>query len=80
MSFDPNQVGLFLWAKVPNVVQSTNNFIDEILHTAHVFITPGSVFGTNGDRYVRLSLCSSKETFESALERIVESKKLKLAV
>lgn len=75
-----NQVGMFIWAKVPEHILSSRKFIDEILHKTHVFLTPGEVFGTNGDRYVRLSLCSTKQDFELAIERILKWKAKELSL
>jgi len=77
-SIAKNQVGMFIWAKVPPGILDTHELIDDLLHNAHVFITPGEVFGSNGLRYIRLSLCSDKETFEKALERITEWQEKKL--
>lgn len=65
-----DQVGMFLWAKVPGAVGETHKFIDKLLHEAHVFLTPGDVFGSNGERYVRLSLCSPIEDYQEAIKRI----------
>lgn len=62
--------GMFVWARIPENVQSSEELTDQILSQAHVFITPGSVFGTNGNRYLRISLCSSEEVLKNALERI----------
>ncbi len=77
----PNQVGMFVWAKVPDSVNHTHELIDDLLHNAHVFITPGEVFGTNGQRFIRLSLCSDEKVFAEALSRIKlwQQKKLQLA-
>ena len=68
--YDPKQVGLFVWAKVPDSVESVEQFVDDILFKNDVFITPGFIFGSNGNRYVRASLCAPKETCEEALKRI----------
>jgi aspartate/methionine/tyrosine aminotransferase len=70
VEYDSKSVGMFLWAKVPESIESVEKFIDNILHKANVFITPGFIFGTNGDRYIRASLCASKETIKEALIRI----------
>lgn len=64
-----DQSGMFLWAKIPNGRQS-EEFIDEILQGTKVFITPGTVFGSNGEGFVRISLCSSQEMFNQALSRL----------
>ena len=69
-TYNPKQVGLFVWAKVPDEVESVEKFVDNILYKADVFITPGFIFGTNGGRYVRASLCGTKESCAEALERI----------
>jgi LL-diaminopimelate aminotransferase len=68
--YDRHQVGLFVWGKLPESVSSSKAFIDEILYGAHVFITPGVIFGSNGEGYVRISLGSSAEKMEQAYERI----------
>jgi aspartate/methionine/tyrosine aminotransferase len=54
--YDENQVGMFLWGKIPDSEKSGEALADKVLYDAHVFITPGSVFGSAGDRYVRFSL------------------------
>ncbi len=69
-SFDPQQVGLFVWAKVPKNVDSVETWTDEILDKAEVFITPGFIFGSAGEKYVRISLCSSVERLREASKRI----------
>ncbi|MEM1325482.1 MAG: aminotransferase class I/II-fold pyridoxal phosphate-dependent enzyme [Bacteroidota bacterium] len=72
--YDRNQVGLFVWAKIPNAYKDSYQLADEILHNANVFITPGGIFGTNGEQYVRVSLCGSLEKFETAIQRIQQLK------
>lgn len=69
-SFNTDQVGLFLWGKIPNTYSNVEQFADKILKEAKVFITPGTIFGSNGRRYIRLSLCCSEERLKVALERI----------
>lgn len=71
-SFNKNQVGLFVWAKIPSDVSSSKSLINGILKHAHVFITPGSIFGSNGDRYIRISLGSSAKLITEAYERIAD--------
>jgi aspartate/methionine/tyrosine aminotransferase len=66
------QEGLFLWAKLPEGVGNTEPFIDWILHETGVFLTPGFIFGSGGEGYVRISLCASEGRFEQAIERIRE--------
>jgi aspartate/methionine/tyrosine aminotransferase len=67
--FPTKQAGMFLWAKIPDGRRS-EEFVDEILQGSNVFITPGTVFGTNGEGYIRISLCSNKEMFNNALKRL----------
>lgn len=70
--YDKAQVGLFVWGKLPEEAPESKEFIDSILQEARVFITPGSIFGSNGDRFVRISLGSSAEKIEAAYKRIKE--------
>ncbi len=74
-SYDKSQVGLFLWGKIAEDEESAEKVCDKILDDARVFVTPGFVFGSRGDRYVRISLCATEERMQEALERIRESKK-----
>jgi len=71
--YEEDRAGLFVWAKV-NTDKSVATFCDEILYGAQVFITPGHIFGTNGEGYIRISLCSSEAILTEALERILKSK------
>ncbi len=73
-SFDESQVGLFLWGRIADGDESSEVVCDRILDDARVFITPGFIFGSQGDRYVRISLCATRERMEEALERIKISK------
>ncbi len=68
--FDASQVGMFLWGRIPEKYQSCEELTEKVLHEARVFITPGFIFGSNGDRYVRISLCAKEEKMEEALNRI----------
>ena len=68
--FDPEQSGLFLWGRIPNDAASSEALADNILYNARVFITPGFIFGSNGDRYIRISLCATEEKMNEALNRI----------
>ena len=70
-TYSQDQVGMFVWAKVSTNHPSGFALSDEILEKAKVFITPGGIFGNAGDGYVRISLCSKKEVFEEAIERII---------
>ena len=69
-TFDPAQTGLFLWGKIPAQYSDAMELTEQLLHERHVFITPGSVFGNNGKRYIRVSLCASEELLDAALKRI----------
>lgn len=71
-TFDKSQRGLFLWGRVPESVDNVESFTDRILYDAHVFITPGFIFGDNGKRYIRISLCATPERLNEALNRISE--------
>lgn len=67
-TYDENSIGLFVWAKIPKG-RSSEEITDEILYTKDVFITPGTVFGSQGEGYIRFSLCVSKEVINQALSR-----------
>ncbi len=68
--FDKNQKGMFLWGKIPDQEKNGEATADRLLNEAHIFLTPGFIFGKNGDRYIRISLCCKKEQLEEALTRI----------
>ena len=70
--FDENQVGLFVWAKIPTYEKGSKELIDEILAQARVFITPGAIFGSNGERYIRISLGSPAAKIKEAYERVAD--------
>ena len=72
-SYDKNQVGMFLWGKIPEGIQNVEDLTERVLHEARVFITPGFIFGSNGERYIRISLCAKEEKIQQALERIKRS-------
>lgn len=69
-TYDRNQVGMFLWGRIPNHYTDCEQLTERILNDAKVFITPGFIFGSNGQRYVRISLCANKEKMQQALERV----------
>ena len=73
-SFDPRQGGLVLWGKIADDMESAEAVSDMLLYDARVFITPGFIFGSNGNRYIRISLCATEEKMNEALERIIEMK------
>ncbi len=68
--FDPSQVGMFLWGKIPENYSDVEELTEKVLHKGRVFITPGFIFGSNGKRYIRISLCANEEKLAEALERI----------
>ncbi|UZO80980.1 aminotransferase class I/II-fold pyridoxal phosphate-dependent enzyme [Aquimarina sp. ERC-38] len=73
-SYDKNATGMFVWAKLPGNNADDVSFIDNILYRNDVFITPGSIFGSNGKGYIRFSLCVSKEKIAEAIERLQHHK------
>jgi aspartate/methionine/tyrosine aminotransferase len=68
--YSKEQVGMFVWAKIPSDYKDGYLLSDEVLYKAKVFITPGGIFGTEGDGYIRVSLCSTTENFGTAIDRI----------
>ncbi|MBO4811658.1 MAG: aminotransferase class I/II-fold pyridoxal phosphate-dependent enzyme [Prevotella sp.] len=69
-TYDPQQVGMFLWGRIPAIYNNVEELTERVLHEARVFITPGFIFGSNGERYIRISLCAKEEKFREALQRI----------
>ena len=69
-TFDPNQVGMFLWGKIPEKYDDVEQLTERVLHEARVFITPGFIFGSNGNRFIRISLCAKDDKMREALKRI----------
>ncbi len=68
--YNANQTGMFVWAKIPDSYKDGFQLSDEILYNSRVFITPGGIFGSQGNGYIRASLCSEVDTFEAAIKRI----------
>ena len=68
--YDKNQVGMFIWAKIPDTWKNAGELADKILYERNVFITPGFIFGSNGNRYIRISLCSPESMLKEVIERI----------
>ena len=71
--FDTTQVGMFVWASIPANYKNGFDVSDKVLQEASVFITPGGIFGSAGDGFVRVSLCSTEEKFEEAIQRIMDN-------
>lgn len=69
-TYDPQQVGMFLWGRIPDAYDGCEQLTERVLNEARVFITPGFIFGSNGNRYVRISLCAKDEKMDEALERM----------
>ena len=69
-TYDPQQVGMFLWGRIPDAYDGCEQLTERVLNEARVFITPGFIFGSNGNRYVRISLCAKDENMDEALERM----------
>jgi aspartate/methionine/tyrosine aminotransferase len=70
VSWNKEDVGMFVWGKIADEVESASDIVDKVLYEAQVFITPGFIFGSKGNRYIRASLCANEQTIEKALERI----------
>ena len=68
--FSKEQTGLFVWGRIPDEIENCESFVEEILNKAHVFITPGFIFGSQGDRYIRISLCADNDRLNEAKRRI----------
>ncbi|MFC4815848.1 pyridoxal phosphate-dependent aminotransferase [Flavobacterium sp. GCM10023249] len=66
---DKESVGMFVWAKIPETEESSEIFVDKILRENDLFIVPGTVFGTNGERYIRFSLCVDEEKIQEVINR-----------
>jgi aspartate/methionine/tyrosine aminotransferase len=72
-SYQTDQVGLFVWARIPQRYTNSYELCDEVLYQANVFITPGGIFGSAGEQYIRISLCATTGVFEEAIARIERS-------
>ncbi len=71
-TYDKNQVGMFLWGRIPDHYTDVEELTERVLHEARVFIVPGFIFGSNGSRYIRISLCAKNDKLEEALKRILQ--------
>jgi LL-diaminopimelate aminotransferase len=69
--FDKSQTGLFVWGRIPDYLPDCESFVEYILTRAHVFITPGFIFGTRGERYIRISLCADEKILTESKIRIL---------
>jgi aspartate/methionine/tyrosine aminotransferase len=68
-AYDRNASGMFIWAKLPIASKSSEEFVDELLHEKDIFIAPGTIFGSNGEGYIRFSLCVTEEKIKEAIKR-----------
>ena len=68
-TYDKDAVGMFVWAKLPENSAPAERFIDDILYDKNIFITPGTIFGTNGEGYIRFSLCVTEDKIQEAIKR-----------
>ena len=69
-TYDENSVGLFVWAKLPANLNTAETFVDELLYKKNIFVTPGTIFGSNGEGFARFSLCIKEEKIIEAINRI----------
>jgi aspartate/methionine/tyrosine aminotransferase len=69
-SYDKKQVGLFVWGRIPDTIKDCEGFVEDVLLKAYIFLTPGFIFGSNGERYIRISLCADEATLIEAKDRI----------
>ena len=69
-TYDPTQVGMFLWGRVPDDIPEAEVLTEQLLHEAHVFVAPGHIFGVNGRRYIRISLCAKDHLMAEAVRRV----------
>jgi LL-diaminopimelate aminotransferase len=68
--YSKEATGMFVWGRVPDEVEDVEAFLNQILYEAHVFLTPGKIFGSNGERYVRVSVCATEENIQKAINNI----------
>src|SRR5215203_1470575 len=76
-SYSKNQAGMFLWARIPAKYKDSYELSDEVLYRSRVFITPGGIFGSAGEKFLRVSLCSPENKFEQSIDRINNKKKIR---
>jgi len=68
-TYDKNAVGMFVWCKLPKGAEPSEEFIDKVLYDKDIFIAPGTIFGSNGEGYIRFSLCVKEDKIKEAIER-----------
>ena len=77
-TWSPDTAGLFVWGKLPDDIADAETFVDQLLYSAGIFLAPGTVFGNNGKRYIRASLCAPEERIQQAIERIHQTMRVKV--
>ena len=75
-SYNKQTSGMFVWAKVPSEYENGAELADELLYDKSVFVAPGNIFGSNGNDYIRISLCASEANLNEALKRVETMKKI----
>ena len=73
-TYDEKQVGMFLWGRIPESYSGSEELADKVLYGANVFLTPGFIFGSKGNRFIRISLCCNQDMLAEALRRIKETR------
>jgi LL-diaminopimelate aminotransferase len=73
-TLEKDQTGMFLWGRIPENYTDSYQYSDEVLHSARVFVTPGGIFGSQGNKYLRLSLCTPETGLQTSLNRILQYK------
>ena len=68
-TYDANAAGMFVWAKLPEGAKAAEDFINDILYTKDLFIAPGTIFGSNGEGFIRFSLCVTEDKIQEAISR-----------
>jgi aspartate/methionine/tyrosine aminotransferase len=71
LSYETGGAGMFVWAKLPDTIPDAESFVDELLYSRGIFVTPGSIFGKNGERYIRVSVCAPEERIQKAINRVL---------
>jgi len=72
-AYQKDQVGLFVWARIPEKYEDGYALSDAVLERSRVFITPGGIFGDKGDQYIRISLCATVEVLKESIQRIKDN-------
>lgn len=76
-TYRKDAAGMFVWAKLPDAIADAEKFVNDLLYSKGIFVAPGTIFGKNGQRFIRVSLCASEENIQIAIERVLNSKNAK---